>query len=255
MASGLSSINWELAFGAGILFLTLTLTHQLLNYNALILPSEIIGYKRITLWLYTLLVLPGILLHELSHAITALFLLVDVYDFHIGPTATQDGGLSLGYVVLGQADALRHSLIGLSPLITGTSAIFIISEFTFGITGAYDAFAANGWVHAMRALEPSLSDAWGWLAIYLIFAVSSHMFPSPSDRQRWLPSILFLLILFGIGAAVGITGKLTAWLINPINTLFRWLILIFGLTLIIDLPILLLLAAGTRAATKQSRSI
>ena len=68
----------------------LTLTHQLLNYNALTLPSEIIGYKQITRWLYTLLVLPGILLHELSHAITALFLLVDVHDFHIGPTRIGD---------------------------------------------------------------------------------------------------------------------------------------------------------------------
>ena len=76
MAGGLSSIDWEWALGAGILFSVLTLTHQLLNYNALILPAEIIGYKQITLWLYTLLVLPGIILHELSHAITALFLLL-----------------------------------------------------------------------------------------------------------------------------------------------------------------------------------
>lgn len=232
----------------------LALTHQFLNYNALFLPTALLGYRKTRLWIYTLVALPGIILHELSHAITALFLLVDVRGFHIGPEEIGNY-IRLGYVELGPADALRHSIIGLSPLITGTGVIFVISELTFDITRSYDAFVTSDWIRAIRALGTSLSGKWGWVTIYLIFAVSTHMFPSPADRRKWLPSALFLLIIFGTGAIAGVTGTLTVWLVKPINALFRWLILILGLTLTIDLPILLLFAASVRAVTKQPRGI
>jgi hypothetical protein len=72
MESELSSIDWELVISTGIVFSMLALTHALLNYKALSIPIGLVGYNRIALWLYTLLVLPGIILHELSHAVTAL---------------------------------------------------------------------------------------------------------------------------------------------------------------------------------------
>lgn len=63
MESGLSSIDWELVISTGIVFSMLALTHALLNYKALSIPLELVGYNRIALWLCTLLVLPGAILH------------------------------------------------------------------------------------------------------------------------------------------------------------------------------------------------
>jgi hypothetical protein len=123
MASGLSSIDWGMVIGTGTLFSILALTHVLLNYNAMVIPIRIIGQNRIAHWLYTLLVLPGIILHELSHAVTALILLVNVYDFHIGPEPIESG-LWMGYIKHEKTDVFRTSIIGLAPLITGAGVIY-----------------------------------------------------------------------------------------------------------------------------------
>ncbi len=254
MAGGLSSIDWGTVIGTGILFSVLSLTHLLLNDNALIIPLVLVGYNRVALWLYTLLLLPGIILHELSHAATALILLVNVYDLHVGPEIVGNQ-LWLGYVIREKTDVVRGSIIGLAPLIIGTGVIYIVGDLTFDIAHIHDILVVDGWLEAIRTLGTGLSNGWSWVAIYFIFAVSANMFPSRSDRRNWLPAALFLLLIFIIGAAAGIAGTLVQWLAEPINTMFRWLLFTFGLTLTIDLPILLLLAAGTRAVTKQPRSM
>jgi len=258
MAGGLSSIesiDWGLVTGVGGLFLVLFLTHTFLNYNAHALPTGLVGNNQVARWLYTLLILPGVILHELSHAVTALVLLVNVYDFHIGPKVVK-GGLWLGYIKHEKTDFLRSSIIGLAPLISGTGAIYAISYFAFGAAHIHDMLATGNWLEAIGAsLSTGLANGWGWLAVYFIFAVSASMFPSRPDRQSWLPAALFLLLILAVGTAAGVTGPLVEWLAEPINTMFRWLLFTYGLTIVIDLPILLLLAAGVRAVTKQPRNI
>ncbi len=252
--SSLANVDWGLVTGVSALFLVLFLTHRLLNYNALALPVELVGGNRVALWLYTLLILPGVILHELSHAVTALVLLVNVYGFHVGPEVVGNS-IWLGYVRYEKTDVFRSSLIGLAPLITGTGVIYTISYFAFGTAQIHDILASENWLAATRALGMGISNPWGWVAIYFIFAVSASMFPSRSDRQSWLPAALFCLLILAAGTAAGITSTLIEWLAKDINNGLRWLSFTYGLALVIDLPILLLLAAGVRAVTKQPRSM
>ena len=229
--------------------LMLALTHNLLHYNALVVHLVLVGGNRTALWLYTLLMLPGVLLHELSHAVTAKLLLLEVSDFSIGPVVTDDE-VWLGYVTAEKADVFRNSIVGLAPLVAGTGAILLINLLVFDFTRVHDALAAGNWLTVMHTLAGGFSSKWSWLAVYLIFAVSANMFPSRADRRYWPPVLLFLLLILAIAWVMGVIPALTQRLVEPINWLFRWLMLIFGFALVIDLPILLLFAAGTRAVTK-----
>lgn len=250
MSSGLHGISWGLIVGTCALFITLALTHYFVHLHALYIPAHLIGANRLALWIYTLVMLPGIIVHEMSHAITALLLLVEITHVSIGPVVTEDG-ISLGHVQFKRTDIFRHSLIGLAPLIVGTVILLLISIAAFDLPRMHDALTGGHWPDAVNTFAASFSSGWTWLALYFIFAISATMFPSESDQKAWLPVLLYLTIIVSIGTIVGLVPILMEWLAGAINAVLRWLILTLGIALIIDLPILFLLVAATQTVNRQ----
>src|SRR3972149_1644635 len=76
-------------------------------------------HKEISLALFSLLFFPGVLLHEMSHYITARLLGVKTGRFSLLPTPLPDGRLRLGFVEAESVDFVRDALIGAAPLLTG----------------------------------------------------------------------------------------------------------------------------------------
>lgn len=250
MSGGLSGIDWRLVIGVVIATVMLALTNRFLHYNTQVIPAALFGVNRVALWLYALVMMPGTILHEVSHALAATVLLVPVHRISFAPEVEGDH-ISLGYVHTDRADVLRQSLIGLAPIIAGIGAIILIGVLAFDLDKIHTALLRGDWLAAIYALGASLSSKWDWLAVYLIFSVSANMFPSPSDRHAWLPVLFFLAIIAIAAAVAGIGSVLERWLAAPVNTLLRWILFVLGFTLVVDLPILLLLAAGTRAVFKR----
>ena len=60
--------------------------------------------ERVTITLFSLIFLPGVLLHELSHYGMAVLLGVDAARFSLIPQLLEDGRLQLGYVETAQTD-------------------------------------------------------------------------------------------------------------------------------------------------------
>ena len=140
------------------------------------------------------LLLPGILLHEGSHYLVAKLLLVRTNGISIGVGRAKRKQISLGSVNIDRTDPVRESLIGVAPFIVGIGAIWLLVGAAFGL-----------WPHDGLSLEQLVrgvmeySHDWTtWLDLYLIFAVSTAMIPSESDREPWLPVISF----FGLGVAL-----------------------------------------------------
>src|SRR5574339_544265 len=71
----------------------------------------------ITMGIFSLIFLPGVFLHELSHFLMAKILRVPTGRFSLFPQSLPDGRLQLGYVETGRSDVVRDSLIGAAPLI------------------------------------------------------------------------------------------------------------------------------------------
>jgi len=193
------------------------------------------GHEDMALLLYALPLLPGVALHEISHALMATLLRVKSANLTIVPRRQPDGHVRLGSVQVERVDPIRSSLIGLAPLIAGSVIVLLICQFAFGVTSLSEAVRADNIAGVLASLGGMLraSDAWVWL--YLVFAIANAMVPSPADRETWPSVILFSALILitalvlGYNSAVADIGVL-------IGQGVRWLAAAFTITLIVDVP-------------------
>lgn len=184
----------------------------------------------VTMGIFSLIFLPGVFLHELSHFLMAKILRVPTGRFSIFPQPLPDGRLQLGYVETGRADIVRDSLIGAAPLIAGTIFVAYVSVYQLDMRVLWDVLR-NGQMNlfwmGIGAL-PRVDDFYLWF--YLTFAVSSTMMPSESDRHAWLELVISVGVLFAIALLVG-AGP---WMVNTIapvvSNFLSSVAVIFGLS-------------------------
>lgn len=203
------------------------------------------GDPDIAVVLYALPLLPGIFVHELSHALAAILLGARVGRISIRPKRTGQR-VQLGFVPVEKTDVVRASLIGLAPLLVGSGVILLIGYWAFDIGTLGGALVtgdlANLIAGSLRTLKAP--DAWIWS--YVIFAVSNTMLPSRADRQAWTPVILFLLLAGVLIWVAGLGPAVVESLAEPLTTALRWLATMCTLTIAIDLPFALLIALVER---------
>ncbi len=235
-----TSLLW-LAATLAILLLTERWIHRHLQGVMLLLTGD----PETAVVLYALPLLPGILLHELSHALAAILLGARVGRLSICPKRAGQR-VQLGFVPVEKTDVVRASLIGLAPLLAGSGTILLIGYWAFGIGTVGSAFVAGDRANLAAGLLGALqaSDAWIWT--YAIFTVSNTMLPSRADRQGWTPVILFLLLIGVLIWAVGLGPAIVESLAQPLTTALRWLATMCALTIAVDLPFVLLIALGER---------
>jgi hypothetical protein len=194
---------------------------------------------QLTIGLFSIIFLPGVFLHELSHFITAKLLRVRTGRFSLIPRSLSDGRLLMGYVETAQTDIIRDSLIGLAPLVTGSLFIAYAGMNRLGL-GTLMNLLASGQSELFwkeLALLPHVNDFFLWF--YLAFAVSSTMLPSESDRHSWLPLGLWAagLLALGIFAGAG------AWMLKNIAPLLNDFLVsvatLFGLSVVLHFVLLL----------------
>ena len=134
---------------------------------------------------------------------------------------------------------MRDSLIGLAPLIAGSSFVAYVGIdhmqlhklWTVLLNGQIELF----WMGL--GLLPTVRDFYLWF--YLAFAVSSTMMPSESDRHAWLPlgiwtGVLLALAIFA-GAGTWMLENLAPFLNNFLNVAAT----LFGLSLVLHILLLL----------------
>ena len=198
----------------------------------------ITGKRNWAVILYALILFPGVLLHELSHWLTATILGVRTGSFSVLPKTGADGTIQLGYVEYYKSSRLgpiRESLIGSAPLVTGTIAVLLIAINIFDLPE----FVSSIQNESIDALVKSLSILFGtgdfliWL--YLIFAISNAMMPSTSDRRAW-PAFALIMVAFAIFLYfLGLMDVFVETLIGPAAIVFGYLGLAYSLAIGVDL--------------------
>lgn len=156
----------------------------------------------VAVMLYYLLMFPGIVLHELSHYLTALLLGLQVSKFALGPRRRRNA-IELGSVTVYSGGPMRDSLVGLAPFVTGTAVLLLVTYQVFDVTVLGQAWSQAGWSGLRNALAElwQVKDVWLWG--YVIFVVSNAMTPSPADRQPWLVAGIYLAIALTIAWLLG----------------------------------------------------
>lgn len=201
-----------------------------------IIGWRVTGHEQVTLIIYYLLMLPGIVLHELSHALMARLLGLKVGSFSLGPR-NKGQYVQLGSVTVSSGGALRDSLVGLAPWLAGTTALLLISYGIFNVAALGQAWLAGGW----RAVPAAVPGMWQvpdfWLWAYLIFTVSNAMTPSAADREPWLMAGLYLALALFVAYVAGALVPAAEALAPEVAGALPALTLAFLFTLGLDLAV------------------
>jgi hypothetical protein len=183
-----------------------------------------------TITLFSVIFLPGVLLHEFSHYLMAVILGVPAARFSLVPQLLPDGRLQLGYVETVKTDIVRDSLIGAAPLIAGGALVAYLAVTRLGLLPLWEVLR-NGQLNLFWmgiALLPQVKDFPLWF--YLVFTISSTMLPSRSDRHAWLPLTVTIFALLALAILAGAGPWMLANVTPVLNTFLRSSAIIFGLS-------------------------
>lgn len=132
--------------------------------------------RRVSIWLLSILFLPGTLVHEMAHLLTAGVLLVPVGDISLLPEIKEEG-VKLGHVEIQKTDPIRRSLIGFAPVFVGLSVLLgmiFYSNANFFQNGNYPIWLIGVLCYLSlvigNTMFSSRKDLEGSLAIVVIFS-------------------------------------------------------------------------------------
>ena len=197
--------------------------------------------KRIDLsmTIFAILFLPGVLIHELSHYGMARLLNVPVGKLSLIPQPLPDGRMRLGYVETQSTDFIRDALIGAAPLIVGSFVVAYAGLINLQFTFFWAEFTMSDLSLAISDLSGIFNQQDFWIWFYIIFVVSSTMFPSTTDRRGWTP----ILLTIGVLVSLVLISGLGPWLWERIGSflldLVRLLSMIFLVSALVHLLLLL----------------
>lgn len=224
---------WLLLLLWPLLFLQRAL-HREIQIVFLLLTRQ----AEIAIALFSVLFLPGVLLHELSHYLMALLLNVPIGRFSLIPQAMDDGRLQLGFIETAPTDFFRDALIGAAPLLAGGGFVAYAGLARLGLGSLWKALV-SGSLEAFGAALGSLPDQPDfWLWFYLAFAVGSTMLPSESDRRAWRPVGLVLAGLLVISLLSGLGPWMLENLAAPLNSGLRTVDVVLGINALLHLVLL-----------------
>lgn len=236
--------GWSILFWLIISFLLMYPLKRWITAHVQGVAFLLTGNPRVAMWLFWVLFLPGTLLHELSHWLTAFLLGVKTGRFSLWPQMKKGGELQMGSVQVELSDPFRHSLIGLAPLIFGTLAVLLIGQGLLNLSRLGAAFNSGDVEQIIEAIGRLLliPDVWLWL--YLIFAISNAMLPSASDRESWRTVLIYLGLTLGLALGLGLNPTVSPEVQNFGLTLMAYLLSAFVITLVIDIFFILLIAGA-----------
>ncbi|HEY0601309.1 MAG TPA: M50 family metallopeptidase [Herpetosiphonaceae bacterium] len=187
----MTAILWLLGVLAGLWLLGVLLSRHI---QGLILLLT--GRANIATMVYDLLVLPGVVLHELSHAAVALLLglrvlQINLFQFRSSTDPRQ------GEVIVTKADPLRMSIVGAAPLLCGVAVLVLLLRWL-------DPPSISLNLAVFSQLWQQLREPTTAIATYFLFAIANTMFPSEADRRAWWVVGAVLLALGLVLLALGI---------------------------------------------------
>ena len=228
---------------AVVSFLLVRATWRWIARHLLLCGYALTHNERWAVLIHAILILPGTILHELSHWVACKLLGVQTMGISIFPSLDDQVNGVRGWVKSNgyRVGALRRSLIGAAPLFSGSIVLLLIGHVLFGIPDLVSAADSGDLAAVLNLVEASRQVPWFGLWFYLAFAVANSMVPSAADQESW-PVVLALTA--GIALFLVLVG-LQEWLawafLGPVSRLTLYLALAFTLATAVNLIIMLAL--------------
>lgn len=188
----------------------------------------LIGSHKGTVAALAVLYLPGTIVHELSHILVAGMMFVHTGEIEFIPQIREDG-VKLGSAEIGVTDPLRRAIIGLAPVLLGSSLILgILAYLNYLITSNH----ASVWVYI--------------IIFILIFELANTMFSSKKDLEGTLAVLVAIglivvaIYLFGFGSWFNLVGSLFTFYESFFQTASFQMLIPIGIDLAVYLLVKLL---------------
>ena len=241
-----TGLLWFLLMLVPLVFLQRLLHREIQTVFLIITRSP-----QLTVGLFSILFLPGVFLHELSHFLMAKLLRVRTGKFSLIPRTLPNGRLQMGYVETERSDVFRDSLVGAAPLIVGSMFVSYVGGGKLHLDtlwGMYHTYKNNAMLLEGIRRIPTIPDFYLWF--YLIFAVSSTMMPSESDRHAWFELAAWASIPLALAVFAGAGSWMLTHLAPAVDNFLSVVATVFGFSLILQLLILLPVMLTHRLASK-----
>jgi hypothetical protein len=204
---------------------------------------------------YFLLFLPGIILHEGSHWITAWLLRLKPSKFRVWPQR-RGKYLVLGSVTTRSGGIWRDSIVGAAPLLVGIPVAGWIGWNMLATSALSNALLDGRLLDVVGAFVGALTRPDGPFWAYLLFAIANSMMPSRSDREPLKPVLLYLAFFSLVYVVVGLPldpfTELVAWLVPALQVVVGALAFVILVDLIL-LGVLWLVERPLRRRLQQAR--
>lgn len=175
-----------------ILFL---LSRQLSRSLSLII-YKITKNQELSLRIFHFIFLPGVIIHELAHLISAEVMFVKTHGLSFTPQRNGDQ-LTMGSVQIEKTDPIRRAIIGFAPVFVG---FILISFFT------YFFLSDNSFFNIYLSY---------FLIFLIVFEIGNTMFSSRRDLEGTLQLVIFISLVIGLLIILGFSFEP---LFNVINS-------------------------------------
>jgi hypothetical protein len=226
--------NWAPLIWLAVTLVPLFFMKRWVNRHIQGLGLLLMGDNETAMLLYFVLLLPGILIHELSHWLAAKLLGVRTGKISLWPSRKRGNQMRMGSVRIARTDPFRASLIGVAPLISGSIAILIIGQLILGLGDLGEVLLSGEWGRVWEGLLTHLRAPDFWLWLYLIFAISNAMLPSETDREPWRPVLLFMGLVALLFYLTGWVRQMPEVVTTASLSGLSYLAYAFSLTVVVD---------------------
>lgn len=167
--------------------LLLFLSSRLVTKSLFAFFYRLTRQEHLTVYITAILFFPGVVIHELAHALTAGVLMVPVGDIEFLPKLSHDG-LKLGSVQFARTDPIRRALIGLAPILLGGALLLLVLWYYF--SNIFSVADSQWWQHVLVG--------------YILFELGNTMFSSKKDMEGFIPLAIVVVLLLGTLYFLGI---------------------------------------------------
>lgn len=182
-----------------------------------------------------LIFLPGVIIHEAAHWVTARLLGLKTGKFRVWPKR-QGRHIGLGSVSVQSLNPVTDSLVGIAPLLTGSILVSLIGNYIFNAYHVAGTLAQGRVLEGFRTYWTALGTADGALWAYLLFAVANAMMPSASDREPVKPVLFYGVLAISVYVILGMplqgAATLMQWLAPTLQNLSSALFFVIVLDII-----------------------
>jgi len=165
------------------------------------------------------ILLPGTIIHELSHFLVATLLFVRTGELTVIPKVEEES-IKAGSLKHANTDPIKRTLIGIAPMIIGLIIIYFLGNIIFNQFSNFPLLIANS---------------------YLLIAVSLSMFSSKKDLEVAIFVVpifaLIMLALYLNGLTVTFSQELYQKISHVLSQLNIYLLLALGLDIVVFLSL------------------